>query len=256
MLADHRSICLPNRTPSWFDVVRLLSNCGKTLPIHSSKLKPFIVIDLQDLLLFRFSYRYVFAVGTKKSVLFYDTQQLSPFAHVSQIHYMSISDIAWSPDGRMIIITSNDGFATFVHFDEGELGTPYTGELMSLEDLQPVNNVVAKAEPKNKPPSTPKVEVVKMKPKAATPITSFFKKTSSPSNENVVPLDRNNPPSCKPPQAGRRVSLITLFKPCKKEEEEGKPLGEANLKRKLSQFEEEEMEVIEPEKADNCEPLL
>lgn len=194
----------------------------------------------------RFPYRYVFAVGTKKSVLFYDTQQMSPFAHVSQIHYMSISDLAWSPDGQIITITSNDGFATFVCFEENELGVPYQGKLMSIENLEPVvvSTPAKKAEPKPKVSSATKQEPkVLAKPKlvkSATPITTFFKK-SSPSNENIRPNDNNNKPK---PVVGRRVTLFTLSKPNKKENEtktlheQPPPSTETNLKRKLSECEE------------------
>ncbi|VDI38219.1 chromatin assembly factor 1 subunit B [Mytilus galloprovincialis] len=47
------------------------------------------------LTMFSLPYRTVFAVGTEDSVLFYDTQQQMPFAHVTNIHYHQISDLAW-----------------------------------------------------------------------------------------------------------------------------------------------------------------
>ena len=40
-------------------------------------------------------YRMIFAVATEDSVLFYDTQQLPPFAFVSNIHYHTLSDLTW-----------------------------------------------------------------------------------------------------------------------------------------------------------------
>lgn len=40
-------------------------------------------------------YRIVYAVASLNAVLFYDTQHLAPFAYVSDIHYASITDIAW-----------------------------------------------------------------------------------------------------------------------------------------------------------------
>lgn len=46
-------------------------------------------------LVFRLPYRMVFAVGTEDAVLLYDTQQQSPFAYISNIHYHQLSDLAW-----------------------------------------------------------------------------------------------------------------------------------------------------------------
>lgn len=40
-------------------------------------------------------YRIVFAVATQHSVLIYDTQQISPIAVISNIHYTRLTDISW-----------------------------------------------------------------------------------------------------------------------------------------------------------------
>ena len=45
--------------------------------------------------LFALPYRMVYAIATKNSVVFYDTQQAEPFARVSKIHYVSLNDLAW-----------------------------------------------------------------------------------------------------------------------------------------------------------------
>ena len=45
--------------------------------------------------MFALPYRQVFAVATKNTVVFYDTQQPEPFARVSKIHYISLNDLAW-----------------------------------------------------------------------------------------------------------------------------------------------------------------
>uniref|UniRef100_K1Q3I7 Chromatin assembly factor 1 subunit B n=1 Tax=Magallana gigas TaxID=29159 RepID=K1Q3I7_MAGGI len=74
----------------------------------------------------RLPYRMVFAVGTEDAVLLYDTQQQSPFAYISNIHYHQLSDLAWSPDGRTLLISSTDGYCTFIRFGEDELGELYT----------------------------------------------------------------------------------------------------------------------------------
>lgn len=73
-------------------------------------------------------YRYIFAIATEDSVYFYDTQNLTPFAFVTGIHYSNLSDLSWSYNGRILNITSIDGFSSFVIFNEKELGEIFVEE--------------------------------------------------------------------------------------------------------------------------------
>ena len=84
---------------------------------------------------FPFPYRIIFAIATQNSVIIYDTQQLTPFAFLSEIHYTRISDVAWSKDGRLLLISSTDGFCTFVSFTDDELGEVYDGEPFTFPPL-------------------------------------------------------------------------------------------------------------------------
>ena len=70
-------------------------------------------------------YRYIFAIATEDALYFYDTQCLMPFSFINGIHYSNLSDLSWSSNGRLVILTSIDGFCTFVSFKEGELGEIY-----------------------------------------------------------------------------------------------------------------------------------
>ncbi|XP_067128259.1 chromatin assembly factor 1 subunit B isoform X1 [Centruroides vittatus] len=80
-------------------------------------------------------YRLVFAVATKDSVLLYDTQHTLPLAHVTKIHYTHLTDLAWSHDGRCLIISSTDGYCSFITFAKDELGIPYTKKSNNEENL-------------------------------------------------------------------------------------------------------------------------
>lgn len=71
-------------------------------------------------------YRMIFAIATKSSVHLYDTQQQMPFGMISNIHYARLTDLTWSPDGTILIVSSVDGFCTLISFEENELGTVYT----------------------------------------------------------------------------------------------------------------------------------
>ena len=67
----------------------------------------------------------IFAVATKCSVYLYDTQQKLPFALISNIHYTRLTDMAWSNDGKILIVSSTDGFCSIITFADAELGEEY-----------------------------------------------------------------------------------------------------------------------------------
>jgi len=75
--------------------------------------------------LFCLPYRMVFAVASEDTVLIYDTQQTIPVGLLRNIHYHQISDLSWSSDGRVLIVSSTDGFCTIATFEKGELGDIY-----------------------------------------------------------------------------------------------------------------------------------
>jgi hypothetical protein len=47
-------------------------------------------------------------VATLDSVALYDTQSALPLALLGHLHYDSITDLAWSPDGRFLAVSSRD----------------------------------------------------------------------------------------------------------------------------------------------------
>jgi len=71
------------------------------------------------------NYRSVFAVLTLDSVLLYDTYHVTPLAMARGLHYASLTDCVWTSDGRTLIISSRDGYLTFITFNKGELGEVY-----------------------------------------------------------------------------------------------------------------------------------
>ncbi|OMH80247.1 Chromatin assembly factor 1 subunit B [Zancudomyces culisetae] len=48
----------------------------------------------------------------------------SAIAYLGGLHYGTLTDLSWSPNGQCLILVSTDGFATVVTFDLNELGTP------------------------------------------------------------------------------------------------------------------------------------
>ena len=69
-------------------------------------------------------YRMVFAAASLDAVAVYDTCSPEPLAVITGLHYAGITDLAWSPDGELLAISSSDGYCSFVSFEAGELGRP------------------------------------------------------------------------------------------------------------------------------------
>mmetsp|Transcript_21965 Transcript_21965/g.50065 ORF Transcript_21965/g.50065 Transcript_21965/m.50065 type:complete len:588 (-) Transcript_21965:408-2171(-) len=70
-------------------------------------------------------YRIIFCVLTLDTILVYDTVQSRPIAAVGGAHYAGLTDCCWTDDGTVLIVTSSDGYVSFVSFGENELGVPY-----------------------------------------------------------------------------------------------------------------------------------
>jgi chromatin assembly factor 1 subunit B len=78
---------------------------------------------------FALPYRMVYAVATQDSILVYDTQQQVPLCVVSNLHFTTFTDLAWSSDGLTLLMSSTDGFCSTISFAPGELGQIYTGPI-------------------------------------------------------------------------------------------------------------------------------
>lgn len=90
-------------------------------------------------------YRMIFAVATKSSVYLYDTQQKTPFALISNIHYTRLTDISWSGDGKILIVSSTDGFCSMISFTDGELGELHVLEVDESAGLEKEKTPTKKA---------------------------------------------------------------------------------------------------------------
>lgn len=91
-------------------------------------------------------YRMLFALITKTSVLFYDHLSQEPFAYARRIHLLSLTDGCWSHDGRLFIVSSEDGYLTFVTFTDQCLGGPYLPNSDKILD-EMMSNALAQAAP-------------------------------------------------------------------------------------------------------------
>ncbi|KAI8645461.1 WD40-repeat-containing domain protein [Parasitella parasitica] len=74
---------------------------------------------------FALPYRMLYATATQDSVYIYDTQQCRPICAISGMHFAPITDLAWSPDGSILMFSSADGYCSAAVFADGELGSKY-----------------------------------------------------------------------------------------------------------------------------------
>ncbi|KAK5104776.1 Chromatin assembly factor 1 subunit [Lithohypha guttulata] len=146
---------------------------------------------------FALPYRMVYAVATQDAVLLYDTQQTIPLCVVSNLHYATFTDLAWSNDGLTLLMSSSDGFCSTLSFAPGELGSVYTGEHPTYKHPHPnvSTTLLAPTAGKETPMTTPtlaspglaKVSPAFPAPAAPSPApssTSFQMRPGSPARSN------------------------------------------------------------------------
>ncbi|KAG2187101.1 hypothetical protein INT44_004771 [Umbelopsis vinacea] len=159
---------------------------------------------------FALPYRMVFAVATQDAVFVYDTQQSKPLCMLSGMHYASITDISWSSDGNVLMLTSNDGYCSVAVYDKEELGIPYEGE-----SVKPAGDVLEKMSLVQEPPQIKTAE----QPRPLTALDTWARKVESPtiapapSQDNKRPMApaEAKPGSENPQQKKKRRIAPTLI---------------------------------------------
>ena len=96
---------------------------------------------------FSLPYRMVYAVATQDAIMVYDTQQQLPLCIVSNLHYATFTDLCWATDGQSLVMTSTDGFASMIVFDD-ELG----------EVISKPNSIVPEKDKTEKADKTDRIE--------------------------------------------------------------------------------------------------
>ena len=106
------------------------STCVRFCPLifHKKENNDNSVPALLDL-----NYVMIFAIGTNDSVFIYGTDSIQPRYALTNIHYQSITDLAWNAD-KKLAISSSDGYISFVSFEENELGIPFKPDEITWDD--------------------------------------------------------------------------------------------------------------------------
>jgi chromatin assembly factor 1 subunit B len=88
-----------------------------------------------DCSIFDLPYRMIYAIATLSTVYIYDTEHFHPIAMFDDIHYIGLTDLAWSTDGYTLMISSLDGYCSMVYFNETDIGVtldqPETDKIMT-----------------------------------------------------------------------------------------------------------------------------
>ncbi|KAJ3414717.1 hypothetical protein HDV05_006154 [Chytridiales sp. JEL 0842] len=85
---------------------------------------------------------YLALLTTDSSIVIYSTAQPYPVAVLQNLHYGTLTDCSWSADGRVLVVSSTDGFASLVSFGAGELGEVYRGVPLAVAEEGKVGGMV------------------------------------------------------------------------------------------------------------------
>ncbi|CAG0892297.1 unnamed protein product [Darwinula stevensoni] len=171
-------------------------------------------------------YNVVVAVITQDSLLIYNTEQETPVALISNIHYTRLTDCAWSviflspklsADGRLLIVSSTDGYCSVITFSAGELGKPYKEEQKynaaeEEEEEEEMEEELREDEKKDPPRSAPSSSQGCSDEKHTGPanngeeaMEALTLKEEKGKRATLITLS-----SPKSKKTGRRVPLVTL----------------------------------------------
>ena len=91
----------------------------------------------------KLSYKLVFAVATSNEVLIFDTEIVEPFGIIGNLHYTPLTDLSWSEDGNLLMVSSTDGFCSYVSLSSDMLGTRLeeksSTQMATIASVEPVH---------------------------------------------------------------------------------------------------------------------
>uniref|UniRef100_A0A7S2X1S9 CAF1B/HIR1 beta-propeller domain-containing protein n=1 Tax=Chloropicon primus TaxID=1764295 RepID=A0A7S2X1S9_9CHLO len=134
---------------------------------------------------FDLPHKIYFAVLTLDSVIIYETDSMKPTALISGLHCASLTDLAWSPDGRRIAVSSHDGYCSLISFSEGELGKALLPAKVSM--MVPQAQQAKEEASSLDPPATPAPAYTK----GAGPLESQNQTPQPTAQAQAVELVRN-----------------------------------------------------------------
>ncbi|GMR53604.1 hypothetical protein PMAYCL1PPCAC_23799, partial [Pristionchus mayeri] len=55
---------------------------------------------------------------TDQAVIFFDSQHSAPIAYIDNIHYLKLTDASWSRDGKLVTVSSMEGYCSFLRLSD------------------------------------------------------------------------------------------------------------------------------------------
>nr|CAD2133333.1 unnamed protein product [Meloidogyne enterolobii] len=170
-------------------------------------------------------HRLIFAVLCWDSILLYNSQNETPFAYFANLHYDGLTSIAWTPDGRFLVVSSLEGFNSFICMDTKKMGIPIElKEVLQVEKVQqdevqqlPSDNLPSTTTTTNTPKQTP-IDVLSLpdSPKLITPKRPRVKRTLL-NNTPQTPKRAKPEENCSSSTVGEspKVGVVEKKKPRK-----------------------------------------
>ncbi|XP_059432786.1 chromatin assembly factor 1 subunit FAS2 isoform X2 [Corylus avellana] len=144
---------------------------------------------------FKLPYRLIFAVVTLNSLYIYDTESVPPIAILAGLHYAAITDITWSPDGRYLALSSQDGYCTLLEFELDELGSPISlseKKAMVHEKQSPVQKpedmVIDASRSDSVAADSTKIEARKNEGKQVSPSSTITPISNKSAKRRITPM--------------------------------------------------------------------
>lgn len=172
---------------------------GASKPVVVVRFCPmtFSLRGLKSSAFFKLPHRLIFAVATMNSLYIYDTEGVEPIAILAGLHYAAITDIAWSPTGKYLALSSQDGYCTLLEFQNQELGLPIplSGEMKINDNQLNISHqmqgaFVTKAEPENNiaGAKSEKAETDSNKDNQASSATLITTTADKPAKRRITPV--------------------------------------------------------------------
>ncbi|CEP14952.1 hypothetical protein [Parasitella parasitica] len=154
---------------------------------------------------FALPYRMLYATATQDSVYIYDTQQCRPICAISGMHFAPITDLAWSPDGSILMFSSADGYCSAAVFADGELGVRHEQQQQPADYSATECDVEMMDIPDTNMPQKRRVSTTMLNQQTVTPSSDAFlapDKVEKTKKRRITPILISTPfadPSSTPP---------------------------------------------------------
>ncbi|TKR92581.1 hypothetical protein L596_007208 [Steinernema carpocapsae] len=175
-------------------------------------------------------YRVVYAAITKDTLHIFDSQHAHPIAYVENLHYNNLTDLSWTHDGKMLVVSSLEGFNSFV-----QINLESIGGIDTAEHKRPISPQPALIQPRKS---------AKRKTQAAetTPVVLVPEKSTTPLKEgNATKTPTATPKSSKTKSTGALLKFLKKGEAAEENEQASGSSTEEAVKQEKKSTKEDEV---------------